>query len=92
VIRGIGVAVSFSSYLPAGLYVRTVNEGGQAIVGTVSPTAGGVVHDRKSEGQPGASPAGLAHNAATGTVVPPLRSTDAERERVQVASHGERAL
>jgi hypothetical protein len=71
----------------------TVNEGGQAIVGAVSPAAGGgVAHDRKTEGQPGASPPGLAHDAATGPVLPPLRRTDSERERVQVASNGERAL
>lgn len=66
----------------------TVNEGGQAIVGAVSPAAGGVGCDKKSEGQPHASPAGLAYNAPQGAVVSPLRSEDPKREALRVASDG----
>jgi hypothetical protein len=70
----------------------TVNEGGKAIVGAVTQTAGGVGHDRKSEGQPGASATRLAHDVTPRTGVPTLRSEDAERERVPVTSNGEWSL
>jgi len=70
----------------------TVNEGGQAIVGAVSPPPGGVGHDRKSEGQPRTSPAGLAHDPAAGPVLPPLRSEDPKREAVRVTGDGQRPL
>ena len=70
----------------------TVNEGGRAIVGTVSTAAGGVGHDGKSAGQPCISPAGLAHDTAAGTVLPPLRSTYSKQEAVPVTSDGQRTL
>jgi hypothetical protein len=66
-----------------------VNGGEKAIVGVVAQTAGGMGHDRKSEGQPGASATRLAHDVTPRTGVPTLRSEDAERERVPVTSNGE---
>ena len=54
----------------------TVNEGGRAIVGAISPQPGGVGGDKKSEGQPCGSPTGLAHHATLGPGLPSLRSED----------------
>jgi hypothetical protein len=70
----------------------TVNEGGQAIVGTVSQEAGGGGCDKRSEEQPHTSPAGLAYDAPHGAVVSPLRCKDPKREAVRVASDGQRPL
>ena len=70
----------------------TVNEGGQAIVGAVTPQPGGVGCDKKGEGQPCAPPTRLAHDVAAGPVVPTLRSTNPEREAVRVARDAERPL
>jgi hypothetical protein len=70
----------------------TVNEGGQAIVGAVTPQPGGVRCDKKGEGQPCAPPTRLAHDVAAGPVVPTLRSANPEREAVRVASNAQRPV
>ncbi|HJS84629.1 MAG TPA: hypothetical protein VJ779_04150 [Acetobacteraceae bacterium] len=72
----------------------TVQPGGQAVVGVVAPgmAAEGAGHAAKTEEQAHAPPAGLAHDAALGPVLPPLRSADPERECVPVAGNGERPM
>jgi len=59
-----------------------VEPGGQAVVGLVQ--TGGAGNEKRSEGEPHAPPAGLAHDAAAGPIVPPLRSADPKRQRVPV--------
>jgi hypothetical protein len=60
-----------------------VHAGGQAVVGAVSTPGGGIA--AKDEEQPHAKPIAYAPE-------PPLRSADASREPVSVASDGERSL
>jgi hypothetical protein len=72
-----------------------VHKGGKAIVGAVGPgaaTGGGDGGDEERRGEPRGSPARLAHDAAVGTVLPPLRSTHPERQPVPVAGDAERAM
>ena len=69
-----------------------VHPGGQAIVGNVATgggEGGGVTHEL--QGEPHA-PDQLAHTPVLGTVLPPLRSADAEREAVPRSSDAERPL
>jgi hypothetical protein len=70
-----------------------VHSGGKAIVGSVTqgPGGGGGVAAEPAE-EPQASRAGLAHDAALGAVLPPLWSTDPERELVPAGGHAERPL
>jgi hypothetical protein len=72
-----------------------VHAGGNAIVGAVAPTTptgGGGGVEGKSGGEPRASPARLAHDAAVGTVIPALRRAHPEREPVPVTGNAERPL
>ena len=65
-----------------------VHAGGQAIVGTVeSGTTGGGVRAGSGE-EPRASPAGLAHDATVGAVVPPVWSANPKRQPVLIAGDG----
>jgi hypothetical protein len=70
-----------------------VHPGGQAIVGSIATGGrggGGGAHEMR--GQPHAPPARLAHDAAIGMVLPPLRSADTERAAVPAAGDAERPL
>lgn len=67
-----------------------VAPGGQAVVGTVSTEQAGGGFDSKPTGRPHAPPAGLAHDTAIGSVIPPLRGRDAERLPLPVACNAER--
>ena len=76
-----------------------VAPGGQAIVGNVQAGGTGkeqhgegVGHDEGTGGEPHAPPARLAHDAAPGAVLPPLRSAHTGRDALPVACHAERAL
>ena len=82
-----------------------VAAGGQAIVGNVQAGGGsnmqhgeGVGHDEGTGGEPQATPAirtapaRLAHDAALGAVLPPMRGADAGRDALPVTSHAERPL
>ena len=76
-----------------------VAPGGQAIVGNVQAgIAGdgqhgeGVGHDEGTGGEPRATPARLAHDAAPGAVLSPMRGGDTGRGALPVPSHAERAL
>lgn len=60
-----------------------VAEGGKAaVVGAIAQGGG---DGGESEGKPCIPPARLAHDAATGAVLPPLRRQDPEREPVPIA-------
>ena len=69
-----------------------VHPGGQAIVGSVetSGRGGGGAHEMREE--PHAPPARLAHDAAIGAVLSPLRSADTERATVPAAGDVKRPL
>ena len=76
-----------------------VAPGGQVIVGNVQAGEGGgmqrgegVGHDEGTGGEPHATPAGLAHDAAPGAVLPSMRCADAGRDALPVPCHAERAL
>lgn len=76
-----------------------VAPGGQAIVGNVQAGAAsggqhgeGVGHDGGTGGEPHAPPARLAHDAAPGAVLPPMRSTNPDRDALPVACDGQRAV
>ena len=85
-----------------------VAPGGQAIVGNVQVGAAGggqhgegVGYDGRTGGEPlatpaerttDASPAGLAHDAAPGAVLPPLRGDDPGRDALPIARDGQRPL
>lgn len=85
-----------------------VNEGGQAIVGTVQAGAGqgdrGYVDQTGGEpqtyagnagqvcGTAGSAPARLASDDAAGVVLPPLRSADPDGDALPVASDAERTV
>ncbi len=76
-----------------------VAPGGQAIVGNVQAGAAGggqhgegAGHERGTGGEPLAPPARLAHDAATGAVLSPLRGADPGRDALPVASDAERTV
>ena len=82
-----------------------VAPGGQVIVGNVQAGGTGkeqhgegVGHDEGTGGEPhatpaiGTTPARLAHDAAPGAVLPPLRSAHTGRGALPVPSHAERPL
>ena len=76
-----------------------VASGGQAIVGNLQAGATTKGHNREggghgseNRGEPHTPPARLAHDAALGAVLPPMRGQDAGRDALPVASHAERAL
>ncbi len=62
----------------------------------VQPAGGqygeGVGHDGEAGGGPHAPPARLAHDAATGTILPSLQGTDTGRDALPVTGHAERPL
>src|SRR5664279_1959586 len=64
-----------------------VNPGAQAIIGNVGPGGGG--GGQETQGKPRA-PGQLAHAPDLGAVLPPLRSTDAERVAMPRPGDGER--
>ena len=68
----------------------TVQPGGQAIVGNVTPgkPGGGSAREAREEADP--SPARLAHDLAIGPSLPALRSKDAERVPMPVSGNAER--
>lgn len=70
-----------------------VHSGGKAIVGSVAQGPGGEggVAGETAE-EPRTSPPRLAHDAAIGAVLPPLRSAGAEREFVPVSCDAEREV
>jgi hypothetical protein len=70
----------------------TVNEGGQAIVGAVTPPTGGAGHAEKSQGQPRGSSSRLAHDAAAGAGSASLWRTQPEGQPMSRARHGERTM
>jgi len=65
----------------------TVQAGGQAVVGNVTPGATGVGgrHGTEIEKQPYETPTRLAHDPTSGTGMPPLRGKESSREPVPVA-------
>jgi hypothetical protein len=70
-----------------------VHSGGQAVVGNIATAGrpgGGGAHKMREE--PHVPPTRLAHDAAIGTVLPPLRSADTERATVPAAGDAERPL
>ncbi len=75
-----------------------VAPGAQAVVGNVQAYmntgqhGAGVGHEGETRGEPYAPPARLAHDAAPGAVLPPLRGTDPDRDALPVARDGERAV
>lgn len=77
-----------------------VAPGGQAIVGNVQTRAAlgtgqhgeGVGRDGQTRGEPHAPPAGLAHDAPFGAVLPPLRGADAGWDALPVARDGQRPV
>lgn len=69
-----------------------VHKGGKAIVGAVGPATGGGGGEEKSRAEPRASPARLAHDAAIGTVLPPVLRAHPEREPVPIARDAERPV
>ncbi len=72
-----------------------VAPGGQAIVGNIQAgqeQAGGVGLDEETWGEPHAPPAGLAHDAALGPILPPVRGADAGRDALPIAGNGQRAV
>ena len=68
----------------------TVQAGGQAIVGNVVPGKPGVGDRIEPQQEPYGPPARVAHDATLGTVLPPVRSKDAERVPVPISGDGER--
>jgi len=76
-----------------------VAPGGQVIVGNVQAGGAGkgqhgegVGHDGGTGGEPHAPPARLAHDAAPGAVLPPMRGAHTGRDALPVAGYAERSL
>jgi len=72
-----------------------VHAGGQAIVGTIAPgatTGGGGRAANQTEGEPGGSPARLAHDAAIGAGMPSMWGKEPGREPVPIAGNAERPV
>lgn len=72
-----------------------VAPGGQAIVGNVTaagPATEGVGREKGNGQEPHAPPAGLAHDAAAGAVMPPVRRADPVGRAVPGAGDGERPM
>jgi hypothetical protein len=70
-----------------------VHAGGKAIVGSVNQSSGdggGVAGE--TPGEPHTPPPALEHDTALGTVLPPMRGKNAEREALPVSSHAERKM
>jgi hypothetical protein len=68
----------------------TVQPGGQAIVGNVTPGKLGGGSASEAGGEPDRSPARLAHDITIGPSLPALRSKDAERVTMPVSGNAER--
>jgi hypothetical protein len=68
-----------------------VHPGGKAIVGSVTQGPGGGVAAETAE-EPRTSPPRLAHDTSLGTVLPPLRVADAERETMPRSGDVEQPL
>ena len=74
-----------------------VGAGGQAVVGAVfagraGQQEGGGGYGRETEGEPHAPPAGLALDAAVGSILPPLRGTDPGVDPVPSAGDAQRSV
>lgn len=62
----------------------------RAVIGNFGPGGGG--DEKGIEGEPHAPPARLAHDAAAGAVLPPMRSKEPERQPMPSPSDAQRAM